>query len=143
MADGHLGKCKACTRKDTAERAERLSTNIDWIEKEAERCRIKSRRRRKPMSTEQQRLRNVKFRETQPIKYQAKIKTSNAIRDKKLTRMPCEVCGDTKVEAHHDDYSRPLDVRWLCKKHHMEHHVKLNSARRIARIRNKLNQSPF
>lgn len=41
-----------------------------------------------------------------------------------LVRLPCEVCGETKVEAHHDDYSKPLDVRWLCKKHHVEHHAK-------------------
>lgn len=52
---------------------------------------------------------------------------SNAIRDGKLTRQPCEVrkCKEPFAEAHHDDYSKPLDVRWLCKKHHTEHHVKL------------------
>jgi len=30
-----------------------------------------------------------------------------------------------KAEAHHDDYSRPLDVRWLCKRHHEEAHHSL------------------
>lgn len=36
----------------------------------------------------------------------------------------CEVCGSReKVEAHHDDYFKPLEIRWLCKKHHDEHHV--------------------
>ncbi len=30
----------------------------------------------------------------------------------------CSDCGETKVEAHHEDYSKPLDVEWLCKKHH-------------------------
>ncbi len=40
-----------------------------------------------------------------------------------LIKQPCEVCQTTdKVEAHHDDYFKPLDVRWLCKKHHKEHH---------------------
>jgi hypothetical protein len=43
-----------------------------------------------------------------------------------LKRQPCEVCGtEEDVQAHHDDYSKPLDVRWLCRKHHREHH-KLN-----------------
>lgn len=37
-------------------------------------------------------------------------------------RMPCEICGDQKSHAHHDDYSTPLDVRWLCPKHHKEAH---------------------
>jgi len=39
-----------------------------------------------------------------------------------LERQPCEVCGARPAEAHHDDYSRPLEVRWLCKRHHAEHH---------------------
>lgn len=36
----------------------------------------------------------------------------------KLRPQPCEVCGETKVEKHHDDYSKPLQVRWLCRTHH-------------------------
>lgn len=39
-----------------------------------------------------------------------------------LTRQPCEVCGSEKAQAHHDDYSKPLDVRWLCTTHHAEWH---------------------
>ena len=35
---------------------------------------------------------------------------------------PCEGCGTTNVQAHHDDYSKPLDVRWLCLTHHAAHH---------------------
>lgn len=44
------------------------------------------------------------------------------IREGMLIRQPCEVCGNEKVEAHHDDYFKPLEVRWLCKLHHQEHH---------------------
>lgn len=44
--------------------------------------------------------------------------TYAAIRLGILVCRPCEVCGKTKVEAHHDDYDKPLDVRWLCKDHH-------------------------
>ena len=39
-----------------------------------------------------------------------------------LTRLPCEVCGKPKTHAHHDDYAKPLDVRWLCPAHHGLHH---------------------
>lgn len=45
-----------------------------------------------------------------------------------LSPMPCEVCLDThNVHAHHEDYSKPLDVMWLCKKHHEQRHVELRS----------------
>lgn len=40
----------------------------------------------------------------------------------KINKMPCEVCGKEKVDAHHDDYMKPLDVRWLCRTHHLEYH---------------------
>ena len=39
-----------------------------------------------------------------------------------LIRQPCEVCGRKDTHGHHDDYSKPLDVRWLCPPHHHEVH---------------------
>lgn len=40
-----------------------------------------------------------------------------------LVPEPCEVCGTTEdVRGHHDDYNAPLDVRWLCGRHHYEWH---------------------
>lgn len=54
----------------------------------------------------------------------AVVATGCAIQSGKLVRQPCEVCGKTSyVDAHHDDYSRPLDVRWLCRSHHRQHHI--------------------
>ncbi len=53
-----------------------------------------------------------------PIKKQAHTAISSAIRDGTLKRQPCHVCGAKKVEAHHPDYTKPLDVLWLCKRHH-------------------------
>lgn len=57
-----------------------------------------------------------------PIKKAASTAVNNAIRDGRMTRQPCEVCGNEKAQAHHDDYSKPLDVRWLCTTHHAEWH---------------------
>ena len=38
---------------------------------------------------------------------------------------PCEICCDSDAHAHHDDYRRPLDVRWLCPAHHGAAHGEL------------------
>ncbi len=47
-----------------------------------------------------------------------------ATRNGTLLKQPCEVCGDPVAVAHHDDYSQPLVVRWLCRTHHGEHHAR-------------------
>ncbi len=51
-----------------------------------------------------------------------------ALKSGKLIRQPCEVCGAEKTDAHHDDYSQPLSVRWLCRSHHKKHHAKGKAA---------------
>ena len=59
-----------------------------------------------------------------PVAYAAQTKVGNALRDGKLTRSSCLFCGETKhVHAHHRDYSRPLDVIWLCAKCHQRLHA--------------------
>ena len=55
---------------------------------------------------------------------------SNAIKSGQLIRQPCEVCGNTRAHAHHDDYTKPLDVRWLCPKHHCRLHSEFRVARK-------------
>lgn len=40
----------------------------------------------------------------------------------KITKKPCAVCGNVKSEAHHPDYSKPLEVIWLCRIHHLKLH---------------------
>lgn len=49
---------------------------------------------------------------------QAKRRKTN-----RLIPKPCEGCGAAKgVHAHHDDYSKPLEVKWLCGSCHRKHH---------------------
>lgn len=53
-----------------------------------------------------------------------------AIANGSLVRQPCEKCGAVRVDAHHDDYDQPLNVRWLCRGHHLEHHRSSSSPAR-------------
>jgi len=53
-----------------------------------------------------------------PIKKSARYKVYCAVKAGELIRQPCEVCGDSKSEGHHKDYTKPLEVEWLCRKHH-------------------------
>lgn len=58
-----------------------------------------------------------------PQRRRAQWAVSNAVRDGKLQKLPCFCCGEQEVEGHHPDYSRPLDVVWLCVRHHNELHA--------------------
>lgn len=76
------------------------------------------------VSNDNMRYRN-RQKERDPEKDDARRRVRLAVRAGKLIRLPCEVCGETKSEGHHDDYSKPLDVRWLCRAHHVEHHKRI------------------
>lgn len=84
--------------------------------------------------TNKERLRPYKriwAREHQrPYKYEpynevrsASRKVHYALKTGELEWWPCEVCGSYDVRAHHEDYSKPLEVRWLCPLHHKELHI--------------------
>lgn len=57
-----------------------------------------------------------------PNKSLARKATNHALRVGTLTKGPCEVCGEQKVDVHHMNYNDPLDVKYLCKRHHRAWH---------------------
>jgi hypothetical protein len=65
---------------------------------------------------------HIAWIERNGLKRAAHILVGNAIRGGNLVKLPCEKCGSKKAQAHHDDYAKPLNVRWLCTKHHREVH---------------------
>lgn len=116
MADGHLGKCKDCTQEDV-----RLHRYLSDSVREYDRERSKTPERRSYLAAV-----SKKWRAENPEGYKAHTALGNAVRDKKIIKMPCEVCGNKRSHAHHDDYSKPLEVKWLCAMHHHRLHAWLN-----------------
>lgn len=113
MADGHLNKCKECVK--TRVKIHRRK-NVDRIrEYDRDRANEPARLAAKTSYIRQ-------YRKDNPEKWKAHCALNNAVRDGKITKQPCEVCGDPKVEGHHEDYSKPLEVNWLCCIHHNEIH---------------------
>lgn len=71
--------------------------------------------------------RNLVKRATKREHAVARTIVQRALASGALIRGECEVGGDCfgRVDAHHDDYSKPLEVRWMCKSHHMLAHSPL------------------
>ena len=59
-----------------------------------------------------------------PEKIKARELLRYNIRTGKIKRGICEICKSPKAEGHHPDYFKPLEVRWLCSKHHRDLHNK-------------------
>lgn len=115
MGDGHLNKCKSCTKKDVKDRYNDPEAKIRIIEYEKKRFKTEH---RKNKLLEYQR----KSRANHPNKHKARRLVKQAIASGILKKLPCEICKDNKSEAHHPDYRSPLKVMWLCFKHHRKTH---------------------
>jgi hypothetical protein len=63
---------------------------------------------------------------------QARNAINGAVRYGKVTRDPCVVCGAKRVQGHHEDYDKPLEVVWLCPKHHADRHREIDAAKKGA-----------
>ena len=105
---GHDNYCKKCRIIiNKCDHKTYLSVIRDWQKKNKEKVYASSK----------------KWAENNKEKLSAHKAVSVAIRSGKLTKKDCEVCGSKKVDAHHDDYTKKLDVRWLCRFHHKQLHL--------------------
>lgn len=113
MGDGHLNKCKECTKKDVKQHRQE-----NWESVRAyDRLRASQPHR---VATRQRVV--AEYKAKYPNRTQANVAVNNAVRDGRLKKQPCWVCGE-KAVAHHPDYDRPLDVVWLCQPHHKQAHA--------------------
>lgn len=113
---------------------ERIKADPKRLKKYREKCRRKSvakyaRIKANPKRYERY-LNNTRkgialWRIRNPLKAKAHQKVFIELRAGRLNKKPCKVCGNQKSEAHHKDYTKFLDVVWLCKLHHVQADAKL------------------
>ena len=107
--DGLSGWCKAC--KTGHDQGYYQSHRIEIAEQH-----------RSPAGKVSHCRRSKKYRRNNPEKIKAQHAVNDAVRAGKLQRPSfCESCFQEKsVHGHHEDYSKPLEVDWLCIKCHRD-----------------------
>ena len=111
MADGHVNKCKECNKTDVTE------NRILKIDHYREYDRVRGNRQGYIYCKE--------YRKKFPKKYRAHQMVRYAIKSGSLHPEPCIECQRTEgAHAHHGDYEKPLNIRWLCPPCHKQWHVK-------------------
>jgi hypothetical protein len=113
---GFRSQCKECFKSGAIAR----SKNRDRSEAQLQaRSEYERERRQRPERLLASRRYKAIQRQRHPERERAHIAIRNAIRYGRMLRQPCRICG-AKAEGHHADYSKPLEVDWLCFKHHRE-----------------------
>lgn len=117
-----MGRPASCTCGDCAKCAKNAKQR-DRYRQDPERGRASSNASRaRRIESVREYDRNRGFRVYDETKKKARLAVTHAIEKGRLKRKPCEKCGDPKAHAHHFDYTKPLEVVWLCSVHHGEVH---------------------
>lgn len=97
--------------------------SLKWREEHPERAK-EVKRAYYERNAERLRAERLAYRDANRDKERARWTLNNALRTGKIAKGSCEVGVDCRgrLEAHHDDYSKPLEVRWFCQLHHARHH---------------------
>lgn len=109
--DGLAAKCRECAKtydKNRANAPHRIAARVAYQKTDAGKAASNKAKK--------------KYIQENPKKRAAHIEVGNALRDGKIFSKPCEVCSNPSAQAHHDDYNKPLDLRWLCTTHHAAWH---------------------
>lgn len=134
MSDGHLNFCKECVK---AREAKYRLSHIEHIrEYDRNRPNAKERGQKQRIKVKQNSTKYKRYCELKNIwaklnkfKRNAHSKVLRAIKSGILIRPTyCQICGkdNCKIEGHHYDYSKPLDIIWVCTECHGKLHRKYN-----------------
>lgn len=138
MGDGHLGKCKDCTRSDV--RSNRQNNLDYYVEYDRGRAKLPHRVERSkqyqkahreeinawnrqryqtdPLVHESKRIYTLRYRQRHPHIMKAHNAAARHRKDKPDCCQRCEK-ATARLDRHHPDYRKPLEIEWLCKKCHV------------------------
>ena len=100
---------------------QRADYNHKWYQEHKEEALEKHKKYRAKNKDKWGEYQKTKYKKD-PRKVIARQRVCYAVKTGRLIKEPCEICGEEHAEAHHEDYTKPLVVRWLCKKCHKEYH---------------------
>lgn len=127
-SDGLFGKCKTCTKRDVRENRRKRAEYYREYDRQRAMTPDRVAARKEYLNTEEGRAAarraKDKYHENNPTKRKAHHALNNAVRDGKVVKPDsCSECGAGGIiHGHHDDYAKPLEVRWLCTTCHKAWH---------------------
>ncbi len=124
--DGLHARCRICNRA--------LDRVRDRATRDTPEGRATTKANNDKMTPERRAVQHLKYRAANLTKYRARDIVTQALRSGVLIRQPCERCGDEKSQCHHEDYSRPLDVTFLCARCHGHRHREIFDECRVAEL---------
>ena len=137
MGDGHLNKCKSCTKKDVHNYREDNLEKIREYDRNRPNHEERLKRNKEYAKTEKGKEVSAKglknYRRKHVDRHRAKALFWYALRDGKVIRPDrCQHCNVECVpQGHHNDYSKPLDVVWVCVPCHTEFHTRVKELERV------------
>lgn len=118
-------RCKACRNEYERSRKDKLRAAGVILFRDKDRAAEYERERMKRPEVKARRAAAMRRYQTDPrlrARHEARWKVRRAIASGALVRGECECCGSTPTHGHHDDYTKPFAVRWLCTGCHGEWH---------------------
>jgi hypothetical protein len=126
MKDGHLNFCKSCVRQRVTKHRGNNLERIQEYDRNRGMLPNRVQKRKEYIQTEHgKKIKNsisMKWTRNNPRKKSAEIKLNNYLRSHPEIKESCRVCGSKISQAHHENYDKPLEVVWLCPKHHKDRH---------------------
>lgn len=107
-------------KKWLVSKSEDYRHKFEMVTQERDRKYQKEKRLLNPLEESEE---NMKYKLENPEKIKAHLVLHRALRNGKICKEPCQICGNENSQAHHPNYLLPLFVKWLCPSHHKKEHL--------------------